>query len=143
MGFGTALRHVADASRPLNRRVTSLSNAIEKFPVLGFHGTFYQLHVITGSSSGVWTSEQLALAAHLLAEAHESWNAAFLEAMRETRRAKRLRPYVPRVRGQQFDIWRESYFDDQRRREWKLDPHIGVPSISDFTLALRKSHAWD
>jgi len=119
--FGTSARVAGDESQPLNRRLTNLSNAIEKFRLLGFHWTFDQLYKATGASPNNWTSEQVSTAARLLINAHESWMSYLRETQAETRRRKKGEPaYKPTDRRELFDEWRGHYFSASVAREWAL-----------------------
>jgi hypothetical protein len=119
MVFGTSLRVAADASQPLNRRVTNLVNAVEKFRLFGFHDTLALLHLATGSNHGNWTPEQIDRAVEMLRHAHDSWVAYKRDADRASREAKRRPGYVPRTDVR--ESWRAEYFSTERRAMWRLD----------------------
>jgi hypothetical protein len=121
MVFGTSLRVAADRTQPLNRRLTNLSNAIEKFGPMGFHGTFEQLYRATGASRGKWTAEQIDVAAELLEHAHASWHAYFQNAGADAHQRKSAPGYRPLRRGEVFDAWWSSYFVGDRRAAWCIE----------------------
>jgi hypothetical protein len=126
MVFGTSLRVAADASQPLNRRITNLVSAVEKFPPFGFHDTLALLHLATGSSHAKWTGEQIDQAVEMLQQARDSWRAYKKDADRAAREAKRLPGYRPRK--DLFESWRSAYFDAERSAEWRvgdLKPYYG------------------
>ena len=120
MSFHTALRRAADRSVPANHRLTSLSNAIEKFRLLGFHWTFEHLHLATGSQPDNWTPVQIDVAARLLADAHASW-IKYLHDAEQRARVEKLQPsYVPRLRQEVFTAWRAQYFTHALADEWHV-----------------------
>ena len=121
MVFGTSLRVAADPTQPLNRRVTNLSNAVQKFGPMGFHRTFDHLYRATGASNGSWTADQVDAAVNLLRDAHDSWHAFSQDARQDAHRMKSQPGYRPLRVGAVFDAWWTSYFVGERRVAWHLD----------------------
>ncbi|WP_394553115.1 hypothetical protein ACDF64_01975 [Agromyces sp. MMS24-JH15] len=105
----THLRVVSDAAEPLQRRITNLSNAVERFRPFGFTRTFELLYSATGASPGKWTPEQLDVAARLIDDAHASWAARVREEQQRAREAKRQPGYRPLSRDQLVDAWWDEY----------------------------------
>jgi hypothetical protein len=121
MVFGTSLRVAADRTQPLNRRVTNLSNAVEKFGPMGFHRTFAHLSRATGASHGLWTDDQVDIAVDLLRHAHDSWQ-AYAQAARDEAHFRKSAPgYRPLRIDDVFEAWWVSYFVGERRLAWHLD----------------------
>ena len=105
----THLRVVGNASEPIQRRVTNLSSAVERFRPFRFTRTFALLYTATGASPGNWTPEHLDLAARLIENAHAFW-AAFAQAeQRRAREAKRRPGYKPRSSEELADAWWDEY----------------------------------
>jgi hypothetical protein len=121
MAFGTAIRIVADATQPTWRRRFNLVSAVEQFGMFGgYWDTFAQLHATTGSAPGLWSSDQLDVAAELLAAAHVSWNSFQAEAQMAARIAKRQPGYKATDRCTLLSQWRQSFLTDDVRKQWKI-----------------------
>jgi hypothetical protein len=125
MVFGTSLRVAADRTQPLNRRVTNLSNAVEKFGPMGFHRTFEHLYRATGASHGSWTADQVDIAVDLVRDAHDSWHAYSRDARQDAHRRKSEPGYRPLPTSEVFEAWWMSYFAGDRRVMWCLDDREG------------------
>lgn len=123
--------------------MTNLASAVGRFPVLGFRGTFEQLNLITGSTPGSWTSDQIDRAVELLAHAHDSWRLHAEKEKLAIRQLKRLPGYRPLDHHRAFDTWRDNYFDPERFAEWRLaDSHVLARNLDARRLRAERRATW-